>query len=1093
MFQHKNAKSRFPINRRDYPTRWRTSNGIFETNKVANIDLVFPEYSNSKLVKVRPDVVEVPESETLPPYDLILGTETLAKLGVILNFKDNTISIDDTSLPWRKVASLQHPEHLLALYQDTFEPVATADETKRTMKILDAKYEKADLPKIVQDNCQHLTTDQRNELLRLLLKFEELFDGTLGDWDTEPVDIELKPDAKPYHGRAFPVPVIHKDTLMKELERLVELGVMIKQPNSEWGSPTFILPKKNKTVRVLTDFREVNKRIVRKPFPIPKIATVLQELEGFQYATALDLNMGYYTIRLTPDASKICTIVLPWGKYSYLRLPMGMSGSADIFQSKMTALMENLEYVRCYIDDLLILTKGSFQDHLEKLEVVFERLKDAKLRINANKSTFSTEEIEYLGYMLTRSGIKPQPNKVSAILALTPPENVKGLRRFLGIVQYYRDLWEKRSDMLAPLTDLVGECGETKVTKKNKTKKKPWRWDQVHQDAFDAIKRTIAREVILAYPDFTQRFDIYTDASKTQLGAVITQNNRPIAFFSRKLTPAQQKYSVTEFELLSIVETLKEFKGMLWGQNIRVYTDHMNLMRDALGLTSDRVYRWRLLLEEYGPEIVYIKGIANTVADAISRLEYNPEINPSKECFYTARSSIFGKRKDHRFKAVSKLLAHYDLASDESSGNTHYCHMTLNDVFANTGEDNQRVYPLTVAEIAEEQRTDRALKDYFNPGCTQAQSDFQVRVIDDSEVLVKNGHRLVIPSSLQQRAVAWYHHYLQHPGHTRLEETLKATMYWKSMRTSIRKHVKTCARCQKSKSRKQQYGLLPTKAAETIPWRTLCVDLIGPYTLKGLDGTSVDFMCLTMIDPATSWFELVELPVHTVLVNKKGKLVEEEQFDKSSARIAKLVNKSWLSRYPRSKYVIYDNGSEFKLHFESLCDDYGIKRKPTTIKNPQANAILERIHGVLGNMIRTANLDKSETVDPDMVDDVLTDAAWAVRSTHHTVLGTAPGSAIFGRDMLFNIPYIADWTKIGQRRQTLVNMDADRHNKKRIDYDYAVGDKVLLFNDGIHRKLEDKYSGPYVITQVHTNGTVRIQRDNISERINIRRLSPFFE
>eukprot|EP00957_Ditylum_brightwellii_P030377 2300910-Ditylum_brightwellii.AAC.1 len=147
-----------------------------------------------------------------------------------------------------------------------------------------------------------------------------------------------------------------------------------------------------------------------------------------------------------------------------------------------------------------------------------------------------------------------------------------------------------------------------------------------------------------------------------------------------------------------------------------------------------------------------------------------------------------------------------------------------------------------------------------------------------------------------------------------------------------------------------------------------------------------------MIDPATSWFELVELPVHTVLVNKKGKLVEEEQFDKSSARIAKLVNKSWLSRYPRSKYVIYDNGSEFKLHFESLCDDYGIKRKPTTIKNPQANAILERIHGVLGNMIRTANLDKSETVDPDMVDDVLTDAAWAVRSTHHTI-GPKLGSA----------------------------------------------------------------------------------------------------
>ena len=170
--------------------------------------------------------------------------------------------------------------------------------------------------------------------------------------------------------------------------------------------------------------------------------------------------------------------------------------------------------------------------------------------------------------------------------------------------------------------------------------------------------------------------------------------------------------------------------------------------------------------------------------------------------------------------------------------------MTLNAVFANTDEDNQKVYPLTVAKIAEEQRTGLALQDYFTAGCTQAQSDFQVCVINDSGVLIKNGHRLVIPSSLQQRTVAWYHHYLQHPGHTRLEESLKATMYWKSMRTSIQKHVKTCARCQKSKSRKQQYGLLPTKVAETIPWRTLCVDLIGPYTLKGLDGTTIDFMCV---------------------------------------------------------------------------------------------------------------------------------------------------------------------------------------------------------------------------------------------------------
>jgi hypothetical protein len=142
------------------------------------------------------------------------------------------------------------------------------------------------------------------------------------------------------------------------------------------------------------------------------------------------------------------------------------------------------------------------------------------------------------------------------------------------MVQFYWDMWQNCSEMLAPLTDLVGECGETKTTKKNKTKKKHWRWESIHQQAFDNVKATIAKKVVLAYPDFTKPFEIYTDASTMQLGSVITQGNRPIAFFSRKLSMMQIKYSVTKIKLLAIVETLNEFQGMLWGQTIKVYTDH---------------------------------------------------------------------------------------------------------------------------------------------------------------------------------------------------------------------------------------------------------------------------------------------------------------------------------------------------------------------------------------------------------------------------------------------------------------------------------------------------------------------------------------
>ncbi len=185
----------------------------------------------------------------------------------------------------------------------------------------------------------------------------------------------------------------------------------------------------------------------------------------------------------------------------------------------------------------------------------------------------------------------------------------------------------------------------------------------------------------------------------------------------------------------------------------------------------------------------------------------------------------------------------------------------------------------------------------------------------------------MIPASLRHGAVSWYHHYLQHPGHLRLEETMRSMMYWKGMHTTIRRHVKTCQSCQINKRHSKKYGHLPPKLVITTPWKAICVDLIGPYTLKGKDGSSIDFMCLTMIDPATSWFEIVKIPTvdleTTVPPTGKGKKitfakntkVAEPYFDKSSTQISNLVYKTWFCRHPRCCYIIYNNGSEFKLHF----------------------------------------------------------------------------------------------------------------------------------------------------------------------------------
>ena len=298
------------------------------------------------------------------------------------------------------------------------------------------------------------------------------------------------------------------------------------------------------------------------------------------------------------------------------------------------------------------------------------------------------------------------------------------MRRLIGMVQYYRDLWPRRSHILEPFTALSSGKKGTKI-----------KWNEELESAFQEVKQMVSKSTMLTYPDWTKPFDIHTDASDYQLGAVISQEGKPIAFFSRKLNSAQKNYTTTEKELLSIVECVKEFRNILFGYPIRVFSDHKNLVHAATMSQSQRVMRWRLILEEFGPDIQHIKGEDNVVADAISRL-------PMSE--------------------MSKIEDEFFIQ-----------------------EDQEAEFPLDLRLVQE--RTEIELNEVNSPLkklINDKKSGYNINTIDNIE-LVTYQDKIYVPKSLRRRTLEWYHHFLNHPGGDRLYHTLQTVCYWK--------HWKKCA------------------------------------------------------------------------------------------------------------------------------------------------------------------------------------------------------------------------------------------------------------------------------------------------------------
>ena len=453
--------------------------------------------------------------------------------------------------------------------------------------------------------------------------------------------------------------------------------------------------------------------------------------------------------------------------------------------------------------------------------------------------------------------------------------------------------------------------------------------------------------------------------------------------------------------------------------------------------------RWRLLIEEYGADLSYIKGTNNIVADTLSRLEL-----------------LENKEESHHHGTLLQLFT--------------------GDTIKDMTDNKNTVYPLKLSyiETVQNTNTDLMQKVQTTPDLYESKT---FRGGGRQLTLLCKDKRIVVPKSLQQRLARWYHVNLMHPGITRTQLSVKQHFYWKNMDKDIEKICRTCVTCQRNKRTTKKWGHLPPKIAEYHPWDTVCVDTIGPYTIKRKGMKPLVLQCLTAIDPATGWIEIFEIK------SKRADL------------LINIFEMEWLCRYPWPQTMSLDQGTEFMKEFvQTIKGDYGIKMHPITKRNPQANSMVERCHQTIGNIIRTFTEDFGELDEDEPWKGIIAAAKFACHATIHTTLNASPSQLVFGRDAILNTRFEANWETIRQRKQARIDYNNKRENAKRIAHTYRVNDKVMLRDkapDEVDNKFgSPEWEGPYHIVEINKQqGTVRLRNGSIIQKYNLRKIKPYVE
>jgi cleavage and polyadenylation specificity factor subunit 1 len=637
-------------------------------------------------------------------------------------------------------------------------------------------------------------------------------------------------------------------------------------------------------------------------------------LSGCTVFTKLDLQKGYFQVPVAAADVAKTAIITPFGLFEFLRMPFGLKNAGMTFQRLMDRIFFDVPFVFGYLDDLLV-ASSSVEDHRRHVREVLKRLADNGLVLNTDKCVWEQPQLEFLGHMVSAAGIAPLPSRVAAVGNFPRPSTVQQLQAFLGMFNFYRKFVPAAAAIIRPLTDALrgGKSGKQAV-----------QWSAAMDEAFKKAKAALQAAALLEHPAADAEISLVTDASSSHIGAALQQKRRgqpwrPLGFFSRKLSAAEERYSAFDRELLAVYAGIQHFRYMLEGRHFVVFTDHKPLLGALARVTepkSDRQRRQLSAIAEFTADIRHIAGQSNVVADTLSR--------PPP----TAGQSYAAAVKGSAAVSAATTAAAADQAA-ATPPSTPSSSPPSSSPPSQLGPARASTPPVDIQDIAAAQPGDA--------DCQRALSSPALRVLrvqlQQSSVLVDVSSgvmRPLVPATHRQ-AIFSAVHGLAHPGIRATRRLIASRYLWPGLARDVATWCRDCQECQRAKVTKQ-----PAAPVQPIPvpcarFTHVHVDLVGPLPATA-DGHQYIF---TAIDRSTRWAEA--FPLKAV----------------AAADCADAFIAGWVSRFGVPSCLTSDRGVQFcSAVWAAMMSRLGIKHIMTTAYHPQSNGVLERFHRRLKDALR---------------------------------------------------------------------------------------------------------------------------------------------